>query len=776
MARTLPPAVVAAALGLAPLLASGCGDVAPHLVESAPLAYVLWPSEGEAIEGPISLLGQVVDDVTPAGDLVAWWESDVDGPLGQVAPDPGTGRVLLEGANLRCGRHAVSLRAVDAAGLAAVDTRVLSVGPGPLLISIEAPASTGEILYAGDGDALVGQVSGAPEGVELEVLWASDLDGVLYSGPPDGSGTSYLVPSLSPGLHALVLEAEARCEGAISTASARVTVEVRLPDADGDGSRVDLGDCDDGDPAVHPGAAEVCNLVDDDCDGEADEGLDQDGDGLAPCAGDCDDTDALVGRGAVEICDNHRDDDCDAAGSPCRPTGSRGLVDAGARLIGESAGDLAGFAVAPVGDVDGDGWQDLAIGAPGHDGGRGAVFVVFGPVHGLIDLSAAARWRGDDVAGEAGAGVGPAGDLDGDGYDDLVVGAPGAAGDAGALVLLRGPDLVPLGTWVGSAPGDRLGQAVASNGPSGAAAEGWMAGAPGAGTGAGVAYVLYALPSGDCPAVMGEDLAACAGGLVLSGVEPGQGVGLALGTAGDLDGDGWSEPWIASPGHPGGAGAGALDLLRGPAGTGSALLGCADLDGGGVADDCGFDARLVGVEEGDAAAIDGDAPVAAGGDLDGDGHGDLVVGAPGLGDGADEARGGASVLYGPISWEEASLAVGAARLLGEPGHRAGRSLAVAGDFDADGFDDVAVGAPGADAGAVHLIYGGAGRLAGDLSLATATGATWLGEATGDAAGHAVAAAGDLDGDGYADLLVGAPGSDAGGPDAGIAYVLAGQGE
>ena len=103
-------------------------------------------------------------------------------------------------------------------------------------------------------------------------------------------------------------------------------------DADGDGHTVADGDCDDANPAIHPGATEVENGLDDDCDGEADEGLvDLDKDGFTVDQGDCDDTDGWVFPNAVEMCDGV-DNDCNGEtdeGCPTDDVGGTALPSCG---------------------------------------------------------------------------------------------------------------------------------------------------------------------------------------------------------------------------------------------------------------------------------------------------------------------------------------------------------------------------------------------------------------------------------------------------------------
>jgi len=240
-----------------------------------------------------------------------------------------------------------------------------------------------------------------------------------------------------------------------------------------DASAYGGADCDDLDAAVSPGATETWyDGVDSDCGGDDD--YDQDADGYSSDSYeglDCDDSDVEVNPDAADNCFDGVDSDCDGM-MACS------AAEAQAKLIGLE-GESAGIALAAVGDVNGDGFDDLLVGAPNsswQSGGTGSgrVYLAAGPLTGDVDLSSSAGvWTGSYLEGHAGISVSAAGDVNNDGYDDFVVGeylSSTGSTQAGAAYLVHGPAISgSLGSSSalavqGEEWGENVGWAVAGGG------------------------------------------------------------------------------------------------------------------------------------------------------------------------------------------------------------------------------------------------------------------------------------------------------------------------
>ena len=163
--------------------------------------------------------------------------------------------------------------------------------------------------------------------------------------------------------------------------------------------------------------------------------------------------------------------------------------------------------------------------------------------------------------------------------------------------------------------------------------------------------------------------------------------------------------------------------------------------------------------------------LAAGGDLNGDGLPDILIGAPDFDHDMPDV-GAAYLIHGPATYS-GSLSDANARLLGTDGAgRAGISLAAAGDIDGDGTREFLVGADRANGGA-GIVYLVPGNTLGTMNLSD-TNTHFIGANAGDWFGRSVSADVDINGDGLADILIGAPGDDTSGDNAGAAYIFLGE--
>ena len=472
------------------------------------------------------------------------------------------------------------------------------------------------------------------------------------------------------------------------------------------------GDCQDQDAAIHPGAEEVCNGVDDDCDGAADGGSadattwyrDADGDGFgdegdqaeaceaAPgyiaVGGDCDDTSAEAWPGHSEVCGDGLDNDCNGfASDPC-PAGRLAEAE---WIHGEAGGDHAGSGLAAAGDLDGDGLDDLLVGATEHDTSEalngGAAYLLLGPVSpGTLLEDAALTWSGSHKNAELGTSL-----LAGDGW--VAIGAPGADVDdqdrAGQVGLYAWPGGGHQLEVLGPHETARLGAALALlDGTTLAigverAQVGAMA--PGA-------VVLVDVDASGSFAA--EDLE------TLTGVGGGSYLGSAM-ASGDADGDGVDDLLVGAWGR---STYGSAYLLAGPLSAGPITAG-QELQGSDGSD---FGAAVLLA------------------DLDGDGLDEPIVGAPGLG----EVQVGEARLEGGEGFGQAldSASIGGERVLlvgGEgaawvgpvsgvvafewaEGGSLGERVVGLGDLDGDGHEELGFGAPSlgvAEEGAVLLVRG-----------------------------------------------------------------------
>ncbi len=489
----------------------------------------------------------------------------------------------------------------------------------------------------------------------------------------------------------------------------------------------------------------------------------------------------------------------------------------GVAIYGATTGDWSGTTVSKTGDINGDGYDDLLIGAVYADNGSksdaGASYLLFGgpALPATLDLAnigvAGVKILGAETDDASGAWI-TAADLNADGFDDLVIGSPTADGlgngrsNSGETQVIYGsaslPSVIDLSlpgsaglTVFGAEPNDESGSTIAGLGDvNGDGYDDFIIGASSADginnskLESGESYLIYG--GATLPTTIDLATLQASQGVVLLGVDVGDGSGVSVSGAGDINADGYNDLLIGAVKADGLGNTAQTDdtgeaylIYGGPALPSTISLG--NIAALGVTIYGAVPNTLTGIG------------LSGAGDVNGDGYDDFLVGTY-LSDGPANntfAVGAANLIFGGPALSNtinlATLGSGGMIFYGEEYYDlAGWSVSSAGDLNDDGLDDLLIGAtyaraPGdalyTYAGKSYVIYGST-SLSGSMNLASlgTSGFPIFGADPGDISGWSVSGVGDVNGDGFADSLIGAPNADAANnlkSDAGESYLLYG---
>ena len=381
-------------------------------------------------------------------------------------------------------------------------------------------------------------------------------------------------------------------------------------------------------------------------------------------------------------------------------------------LNGESAGNFFGCSVSSAGDVNGDGYADVIVGAFGYSSNTGRAYIYYGgtSMNNVPDVI----MTGEAVNNYFGNSVSISGDVNGDGYADVIVGALGYSSYTGrAYIYYGGASMNNVADVImtGEAINDQFGNSVSTAGDVNS--DGYadvIVGAYGYSSYTGKAYIYY----GGAPMNNVADV-------IMTGETINDQFGNSVSTAGDVNGDGYADVIVGANGYS--------------ASTGRAYIYYGGASMNNVADV---------IMTGEAANNNFGYSVSTAGDVNGDGYADVIVGAYYYNSG----QGRAYIYYGGSNMNN----IADVTMTGEAANNNfGYSVSTAGDVNGDGYADIIVGADGYSSMGRAYVYiqSMTGPDIPDLSM--------TGEVSNNNFGYSVANAGDVNGDGYADIIVGADG-------------------
>ena len=384
-------------------------------------------------------------------------------------------------------------------------------------------------------------------------------------------------------------------------------------------------------------------------------------------------------------------------------------------MTGEAISNFFGTSVSSAGDVNGDGYSDVIVGARGYSANSGRAYIFFGGA--AMNNTADVTMTGDTTNIYFGNSVSSAGDVNCDGFSDVIVGANGYSSSTGrAYIYFGGASMNNTAdlTMTGETVNNNFGVSVSSAGDmNGDGYSEMIIGAPGYSSGTGRVYLYdYFMKNEITPDLSMTTL----GGIYHY-------LGRSVSSAGDVNGDGYSDVIVGSPGY-------------------ESNKGIAYIFYGGVSMNNDADVTILG----ELAEIYFGNSVSSAGDVNGDGYSDVIVGALEYSSG----RGRAYIYFGGATMNNTADVI----ITGEAiANLFGNSVSSAGDVNGDGYSDVIIGAYRYSVllnGRAYIYFGGSVMdNVADLKM--------TGNSGGDGFGYSVSTAGDVNGDGYSDVIVGAYG-------------------